>query len=130
MREPQQWRAIDTDQEPLVVVGARGRGRRLQAWAVDARTNAQGILRDVAERAVTRLAESQPVPWEPEAGIEDDEEYLVLDAPDLLAAAAEGNATPGLDEASQLLSLLLHLPALDDLDADRLAEGSFLFYAI
>jgi hypothetical protein len=131
MRDPADWGEVDVSADPLLVVGERPRPRHLAGHVVDTRADAHGILRDVAERALEALTQAEPVAWEPEAAIEEGEQYFVLDAPDLLQAASRGSeVAPELDEASDLLRLLLHLPDIEGIHPERLDVGRFLFYAI
>lgn len=130
MRDPQTWSEVDLSGQPLLVIGDRPRPRQLEGWVVDTRETTHGILRSVAEQAISDLAERTPTTWQPEGSFEAGEQYLVLDTGELLQVVAAGSAPVGLAEASALLSLLLDVPDLDDIDGDRIGEGRFRFYAI
>jgi hypothetical protein len=130
VRKPQTWQDADLSGQPVLVIGDRPRPRQLEAWVVDTRETAHGILRGVAERAIDDLTGRTPVTWQPEGGFEAEEEYLVLETDDLLEVVSSASAPVELAEASSLLNLLVNVSALEDLDGDRIRAGRFLFYAI
>lgn len=145
MKEPADWRAIDTSGDPILVVGRRPRPKQLEGFVVDLDVDTHGIMRDIVATTVTALASRSRLDWHPDAHIEQGEEYLTVSVSDLPSAPRRrhrGNARepdqpgqrpppdPLLAEAADLLRVVLAPGELDNLHPAELAEGNFRLYAI
>jgi hypothetical protein len=103
-------------------------------------------MRDVAQATIDKIIIRESIQWQPNAGIEEEEEYFSVNVADLPSPRRPGRATredsisdeeatgeppdPYLTEAAALLRIVLAPGELDNLHPAQLEGGNFRFYAI
>lgn len=131
---------VDFAGDPELLVGWR-RGERLHAGTVPLHDDVVPTLRSVCEGTVKAIQKRTTRPYEPSAELEEGEEIFKISFTELpapsprrrahhqLKKAVEEGLLDELPNAADLVALL-ELSAHEQIEAGRLAEGGFAFYAI
>lgn len=127
MRSARDWDDVVLTGAPRLVVGWRPRARRLDAARVEVHGDAEKHLRDIGAATLSRLAQLTAVPYGDAVLPEPGEEYMSIS---LQAYAAGPQDVQDAAQVADLLRIVRDPDAVDTLSAERLREGSFVFYAL
>lgn len=146
MRGPDDWDAVALTGEPVLVIGWR-KTNTLVGATVDLTDTTFATFIEVAETALERLGRQERRPWEPDAELEEGEQFFAISTADLPAltpprrsrrqrpetedrAVPDQTGDPALSQLAALPRLLFRPGTLTTLDASQLGAGTFNFYAI
>ncbi len=76
---PVDWSALALSADPILAVGWRPRPKQLDAATVDLHAETFDTMRDISNATLAAIRDRQPVPWHPNAFMEENEEYLLFE---------------------------------------------------
>lgn len=135
MREDarQEWREIDLQGPPRMLVGWREPRRRLSALRVKLRDDVWNDLAALCQPTVDQLQNYRERPFENFAALDDGEYFWYAHSTLLRRESKDGfrdNDPTDADDTGDLVRLVKSADALTDASRDDLDEGGFTFYAI
>jgi hypothetical protein len=118
------WARLDLTGDPILVVGLRGTGDRLESYRVTLDRNVHPELRRVVDETIERISGMDPVEYTPYVEPQADE-YLTLDASSLvltIETADEDGVRTRRQQTAELAALVQRADVLPELGAGQLIE--------